>query len=203
MTTVEQHAGAPVHPALSALGRTMLNVLGWELVGEAPEEPKYLVIGAPHTSNWDFIHIMPAILGMGVNLRWLAKASLFRPPLGWLMTPLGGMPVDRSKSNNLVEQVAEAYKRADQMAIALLPEGTRSYTDHWKSGFYHMALAADVPVVLAFCDYENKRVGAGPTIHLTGDISADMDRIRAFYSGIKGKYPDQQGPIRLRAEGLN
>ena len=124
--------------------------------------------------------------------RWMGKASIFRAPFGGLMRWLGGIPVDRSKSNNLVESSAQAIRDAEQ-AIQLIvpPEGTRSKTRHWKTGFYHIAQGAQAPIVLAFMDYANKRSGLGPLFAPTGDIDADMASIKAFYKPFKGQNPEQ------------
>jgi 1-acyl-sn-glycerol-3-phosphate acyltransferase len=124
--------------------------------------------------------------------RWMGKASIFRAPFGGIMRWLGGMAVDRSKVNNLVESSAQAIRdAADPLQLIVPPEGTRSKTRHWKTGFYHIARSAEVPIVMAFMDYSTKRSGLGPLFEPTGDVAADLAAIKAFYKPFKGKNADQ------------
>ena len=179
------------------IARALLRLVGWEVVDEPPERPaKYVLIGAPHTSNWDFPIGMLALIGLGVKRNWVGKHTLFRPPLGWLMRALGGVPLDRTKRHNFVEQVVAAFDGTDEMVIALTPEGTRSHTPYWKTGFYYIALGAGVPIILGFIDYPRKRIGLGPVFRPTGDLDADLDRIRDFYADKTGKKPENEGEIR-------
>lgn len=133
-------------------------------------------------------------------LRWLGKHTLFTPPFGTVMRALGGVAVDRRANQNLVEQVAQSFAAGTPMALAVPAEGTRGATPYWRSGFYHIAAAAKVPIVLSYLDYGARRGGIGIRIAPSGDVIADMDRIRAAYDGIEGKYPELSGPIRLREE---
>ena len=174
---------------LRTFSKWFLHLKGWQVVGELPAEAaKSVLIAAPHTSNWDLPYTLMVCLVLRLNIYWMGKVQIFRFPFGPVMRWLGGIAVDRSKSNNLVADSAEAIKAA-QNALQLIvpPEGTRSKTRYWKTGFYHIALSAKVPIVLAFLDYERKIGGLGPVFKPTGDIEADMLSIKAFYAPIKGK----------------
>lgn len=182
------------------LGRSYLWLFGWKLRGQKPPYKKYLILAAPHTSNWD----VPAMLSMsyvyGIRVSWIGKHSLFRGPLGPLMRWLGGVPVDRRSRNNAVQQMVDEFARRDTLALMITPEGTRSRAEFWKSGFYHIAREANVPIVLGLLDFKKKVGGLFEAIETSGDMAADMDRIRAFYKGASGKYPEGFGPVRLREE---
>jgi 1-acyl-sn-glycerol-3-phosphate acyltransferase len=180
------------------IARGILRLLGWTLVSEAPDLPKYVVIGAPHTSNWDFPIGMLGFIALGIKRNLMIKHTLFRPPLGWFMRALGGIPIDRTQRHNFVDQVVAAFKEADELVVALTPEGTRSYTPYWKTGFYYIALGAGVPIALGFADYATRRAGLGPILYPTGDIEADMAIIAEFYSDKTGKRPEKMSPIRVR-----
>lgn len=162
--------------------------------------PKLVVIGAPHTSNWDFVFFLAVTYFFDMHARFIGKHTLFRWPMGVLMRRWGGIPVRRDAPEGLVAQTVAAIDEADEAALVIAPEGTRSWTPYWKSGFYRIARAAGIPIALAYLDYPNKRAGIGPLLHPTGDVAADMDRIRAFYADKTGRKPDQQGPVRLREE---
>jgi 1-acyl-sn-glycerol-3-phosphate acyltransferase len=185
-------------PLLQAVARRGLAWLGWQMAAEFPTQPKYVLIVAHHTSNWDFVIGLLAALSVNFWPQWIGKASLFRPPFGGLMRRLGGIPVVRSSRSNFVEQVAELYRQHDQLIIAIAPEGTRKKTDHWKTGFYHIAMTAQVPIVMAYLDYQRKEAGIGPVLYPSGDLAADLVQIRQFYAGVSGKYPEQAGEIRVR-----
>lgn len=165
-----------------------------------PPSKKYVLIGAPHTSNWDFVVGLLALWALGIRARWLGKKELFRPPLGLLMRLLGGIPVDRSRRNNLVDQVVEVFRREEEIAILITPEGTRGKAPYWRTGFYHMALKAGVPIALGYVDFRRKEVGIGAYLWPTGDLRRDFAGIRAFYQDKTGLRPEKQGPIRLREE---
>jgi 1-acyl-sn-glycerol-3-phosphate acyltransferase len=137
---------------------------------------------------------------LDVQISWMGKHVLFGPPLGWLMRRLGGIPVVRNRRDNLVSELTKLFDRSDDLALVVPAEGTRGYVPNWKSGFYHIARAANVPIVLGYLDYARRRGGFGPALYATGDVSADMDEIRDFYADKIGKYPDQFGEIRLKEE---
>ncbi len=179
------------------IARFALGVAGWRLVGQAPSEPHCIVIGAPHTTNWDLAIALLTSSGLGFRMRWLGKSTIFWEPLGSFLRLVGGIPVDRSIRTGLVESLVKRMRAEPQFALCIAPEGTRSYTSHWKSGFYRIALAANVPVVLGFCDYAKKVVGLGPSIRLTGNVETDMGTIAAFYADKRGRNPQNQGIIRL------
>ena len=182
------------------LGRWYLRLVGWTLVGGLPSVDKFVFIAAPHTSNWDLVLMIAAAWSMKGQVRWLGKHTLFKAPFGWFIRAVGGLSVDRRKPQGLVAQAVELFAGSEVLHLAVPVEGTRGRRDHWRSGFYHIARGADVPLCTGFLDYSTRRCGLGELIHLTGDVVADMDRIREFYAPIKGKHPEQQGPVRLREE---
>ncbi|MCA8922689.1 MAG: lysophospholipid acyltransferase family protein [Planctomycetes bacterium] len=184
-----------------AIGRLFLWTFGWKVDGDPPPIPKFVMIAAPHTSNWDFPFMIAVSYAMNVRLRWLGKASLFRFPQGLLFRALGGISVDRSKRNNLVQQVAEAFAAHERLIVTVSAEGTRSGgDDYWKSGFYRIALAAGVPVALGYLDFTRKRGGVGPLLYPTGDVKADMEQVRGFYTPSMAKFPERFRTPRLRDE---
>jgi len=164
---------------------------------------RYVMAAAPHTTNWDFPLMLALTKLSGVDVKWLGKASLFRGPMGPLMRRLGGIPVDRSAPGGMVAALAGEFAAHERMVLIVPTEGTRSRTQHWKSGFYHIARQADVPVVCGFVDGVTRTGGLGPTIHLTGDIAADMDRFREFYAGKTGVRAEHTGPVRLKEESAD
>lgn len=182
-----------VNTALRALSLAYLRLAGWKVEGALPDSArKSVLIAAPHTSNWDLPYTLMVGFALRLNLYWMGKASLFDPPFGPLMRWLGGIAVDRSKSNNLVAASAQALREADgALQLVVPPEGTRGRTRHWKTGFYFIALEAKVPIVLAYMDYERKVAGLGPLFTPTGEVERDMDEVKRFYAGIKGRNADQ------------
>jgi len=178
----------------------ILKLFGWKVVGKRPDARRYVLIAAPHTSNLDFFIMYPATKVLDIKINWMGKASLFRGPLGPIVRALGGIPVRRDIRSNMVEQMAQALREADDMGLLIPVAGTRKKTPYWKSGFYYIALQADVPVALGFLDYARKEAGIGPVIRLTGDVKADMDKIRAFYKDIQGRFPHEKSVVRLKVE---
>jgi 1-acyl-sn-glycerol-3-phosphate acyltransferase len=178
------------------LARGVLGLIGWRVEGAWPGG-KTLAIGAPHTSNWDFVLFLPVIVALGVKVTWLGKDSLFRGPFGWLMRAIGGVPVVRGARLNAVEQAIERFRTTDRLVLVMSPEGTRKKTDAWKSGFYHIARGAGVSVTLCYLDFGRKAAGIGPSIMLTGDQAEDMRTIGAFYADKRGYRPEQQSTICL------
>ena len=170
-----------------------LKLAGWQIQGALPPEAqKSVFIAAPHTSNWDLPYTLMVAFVLRLNIYWMGKSSIFRFPFGGLMGWLGGIPVDRSKSNNLVAASAQAIADA-QGALQLIvpPEGTRAKTRYWKTGFYHIAVAAQVPIVMSYMDYSRRISGLGPVFYPSGDLDADMVSIKAFYAPFKGKNASQ------------
>jgi 1-acyl-sn-glycerol-3-phosphate acyltransferase len=178
----------------------LLRRAGWTISGERPAAPRYVLVASPHSSNWDTAVMLLFAVHFGIRLRWIGKRESFRWPLGPLLRALGGMPIDRGGGQGLVADTAEAFRGRSRLALAIAPDGTRRARDYWRSGFYHIARAADVPLVLSFLDWGARRAGIGPTLALSGNVGADMDRIRAFYAGMVGRYPDQTSRVRLREE---
>ncbi len=182
-----------VNMLLRGLSHAVLRLQGWQVQGNLPPEAaKCVLIAAPHTSNWDLPYTLMVAFCLRLRVYWLGKASLFRGPFGPVMRWLGGIPVDRTKNNNLVAAAAEAIVAADgPLQLVVPPEGTRGKTRHWKTGFYFIALQARVPIVLAYMDYARKVSGLGPVFVPTGDVEADMLEIKRFYAGIRGRNEDQ------------
>jgi 1-acyl-sn-glycerol-3-phosphate acyltransferase len=182
------------------LARGLLWLTGWRPEGERPAARRFVLIAAPHTSNWDLAYLLALAVVFDVRISWMGKHALFRAPLGWFMRAAGGIPVVRHRRGNLVEQAAQLLRDSDALALVVPSEGTRGYVPHWKSGFYHIARAADVPIVLGYLDYSRKRGGFGPELIPTDDVRADMEEIRAFYADKVGRHPEQTGEIRLKEE---
>lgn len=182
-----------VSAVLRGLSLAWLKLAGWTVQGElAPEARKSVFIAAPHTSNWDLPNTLFAAFALRLTPYWMGKASIFRFPFGGLMRWLGGIPVDRSKSSNLVAASAEALQAADgPVQLIVPPEGTRSKTIYWKTGFYWIAVTAKLPIVMAHMDYPRKLVGLGPLFRPSGDVDADMAEIKRYYAQYKGKNSDQ------------
>lgn len=174
-----------------AVALWLYRLAGWQVEGAAPEGEKFVVIAAPHTSNWDLPFMLGVAYTYRIKLHWMGKASLFKPPFGWLMRALGGIPIDRTKNNDVVAQLVEVFTAADSLAIAIPPEGTRGKVRTWKTGFYTIAHGAGVPIALGFLDYSLKVGGIGGVIMTSGDYDADLDDIKRFYAGVSGKYPQQ------------
>jgi len=180
--------------------RTVLKMFGWRIEGGRPDIDRYVLIAAPHTSNWDFIWLIAMAMALDMKVSWLGKHTLFRGPAGYFMRKLGGIPVIRDSGGGYVQHVAERFDNATELVLVIPAEGTRRRVENWRSGFYHIARSADVPVVLSFLDFKRRCGGIGPCIVLCGTPSVDMDKIRDFYAGITGKHPQRSGPIRLKEE---
>jgi len=185
----------PPNRFMEWLGRSVLRLGGWRMVGAFPDLPKFVLIAAPHSSNWDGVWGAAVKLGMGVKLLILGKDALVKAPLfGPLAKWQGVIGVDRSAAHGVVEQATMAIRNADRMWFTIAPEGTRKLVDRWKPGFWHIARNAGVPVVPAYFDYSNKVVGIGPLFELTGDMHADIARIQRWYAPYKGRNHDVQQP---------
>jgi 1-acyl-sn-glycerol-3-phosphate acyltransferase len=178
-----------VNTVLRAFSVAFLKLTGWKLEGALPaEQGKYVLIAAPHTSNWDLPYTLMVAFALRLNIYWMGKRQIFRWPFGALMRWLGGIPVNREQSSNLVAASAAALRAADgPVQLIVPPEGTRSKTRYWKTGFYWIAHEARVPIVLAYMDYERKLSGLGPVFQPTGDVEVDMAAIKRFYAPFKGK----------------
>jgi len=182
--------------------KAALKAIGWEFVGPLPPVRKWVGIAAPHTSNMDGFLLIMLARSVGLEMSWMVKDALNQPVLGSFVGYAGGVFIDRSRANGVVEQMVEEFARRDAFTLIIPPEGSRSRRDTWKSGFYHIARKANVPVVPGYLDYATKQGGFGEPIDLTGNIGEDMDKIRAFYNWRQpqARYPEEYGPIRLREE---
>lgn len=185
-------------PPLNLLERLIRRILlalyrrsGWRPQGALPRDRKFVIMGASHTSNWDFLVFLGTVHALGRKVRFIGKDSLFRWPLGGFMRALGGVPVDRSARQDLVSQIVAEFNRNEDFALVIAPEGTRSQTTEWKTGFYQIALRAGVPIVCAGPDYPHKRGVIGPIIHPTGNYQEDLKPAFAFFRAISPRYPER------------
>jgi 1-acyl-sn-glycerol-3-phosphate acyltransferase len=160
---------------------------GYRIEGHHPGVAKCVITGAPHTSNWDFIFVLGAVEELGLRPAFIGKHTLFKWPMTRFMSDMGGIPVNRERTRNFVGQVVEAFAAADELALVIAPEGSRGAEGQWKSGFYHIAVEAGVPIVPAWVDQENRRGGIGEPIWPSGDYAVDIAKITAFY---RSKRPD-------------
>jgi 1-acyl-sn-glycerol-3-phosphate acyltransferase len=178
----------------------VLTAIGWRFEGQVPDLPKMVIIGAPHTSNWDFALFLAALHHYRLKVRFLGKHTLFRWPLGYFFRRWGGIPVDRTKGGGVVAQVKQAFDEAEKMILVIAPEGTRKAAPRWKSGFAEIAERADVPVVFAGVDGPGKTLVIGPAHRVGADRTGFMDRVRAFYNDKEGINPKGKGPVRIGTE---
>ncbi len=199
---IDAGRGTMMRPFSQRLAQALLRLLGWQVSMQSPPPPRFVLVAAPHTSNWDFLLFLLAMSALDLRIHWVGKHTLFRGPFGRLMEALGGVPVDRRAKGDFVAQMVAAFKQREDMALAIAPEGTRSAAPYWRSGFYYIALGAGVPLGLGFLDYGRKEGGIGPFIIPGGDPEVDMAMIREFYGEMKGKHPENQGDIRLRPQPL-
>ena len=182
------------------IARAILGLLGWSLVGKPPTAQRFVLIAAPHTSNWDFPLMLLYAWAFGVRVNWLAKHTLFFPGANAILRALGGIPVVRHKNRRMVDTMVGAFHSNPRLILVIPAEGTRSFSQYWKSGFYHIARKASVPIVPSFLDYDKKRGGFGRPLLTSANLRRDMDYFREFYQGVSGKFPEQFGPVRLAEE---
>jgi len=183
-----------------AIATGLTHLTGWKPVVKEDLPQKYVLIAAPHTSNWDAFHLITLAISINVDINWVTKDTLFKPPLGWLIRSLGAIPVNRRKRTHMVDQMVQLFEENDNLVLVVPAEGTRGRAEYWKSGFWHIAQAANVPIVLGFLDYGKKLGGFGPVIQPGGNLKEDMDKIRDFYKDIEAKDPALFGPVRLKGE---
>jgi len=168
-----------------------LKIAGWRAQGPFPALPKFVLVAAPHTSNWDLPYALFIVFAIRGKIYWLGKDSLFRRPFERFFKWLGGISIDRSKSKNVVAQSIQQFHEHETLILTIAPAGTRKRVKKWKTGFYHIATGANIPLVLGFLDYRRKVGGVGPVVYPTGDMESDMKKIRAFYDTITGKFPEK------------
>lgn len=180
-------------PILSGIyhyfAKSIMQLAGWSIDGKLPDLPKFVLIGAPHTSNWDFVLFLGVIFSLQANVRFMGKAELFRFPIGWFFRYCGGIPVDRKKSTGLVEQMVKVSNESEEFILTIAPEGTRHHVVEWKRGFYHIAKNAGIPIVMAVVDGKHKTVRIGQVFHPTENIEADMKSVQGFFTGVVGIHP--------------
>lgn len=187
-------------PIRRALGKIYLKMVRFKVVGEVPDIPKHITLAVPHTTNWDLPNMLFYCWATDQRIAFMMKASVFRPPFGGMFKALGGIPIDRSKKNNTVDQMVAQFEQHEQLNVVIPPEGTRRKSDYWRTGFYYIALAAKVPIVMGFLDYGRGHVGYGDVLYPTGDIEKDFEKIRHYYesNSITGKFPVKQSAILPR-----
>ena len=185
---------------LKFLSKLILNIFGWHTDVTLPEEKKYILMGAPHTTNWDLPIALLCCWSTSTQINWVGKKQLFIGPFDYLFRALGGIPVDRSVATGFIEQIAYQFNSREKMIFGITPEGTRSRTEYWKTGFYYIALKAKIPVCLAYIDFPSKTIGFGKMLYPSGDIDKDFEIIKSFYEDKTGKYPENQGPIKMRSK---
>lgn len=172
------------------LGRTVLQISGWKIEGEIPDRDRLIICGAPHTSNWDFVFGMAALLAMNARVHWMGKDSIFKPGVRWFMKWLGGIPIDRANPQGIVENIAQMVREEHGVVILVTPEGTRKKVERWKTGFLRIAQATDSTVLLAAIDFPSRRIVLDRTFQPSGDHERDIQEIKQYYSQFKGKHPE-------------
>ncbi len=192
--------GPAIVRARGRLASEFLRRTGWRTEGQAPAARKCVVVAAPHTSNWDLLYMLAFGWSVEVRPRFMMKHSVFVGPLDPFFRRLGGIPIERHHRTGVVKQMVDAFAAADDLTLVVPPEGTRGRREHWKSGFYHIANEARVPLVLTFCDYSRKVAGFGPSFVPTGNLREDMELVRDFYADKVGRHPELFGPVRLPEE---
>jgi len=173
------------------LSTAYLKLSGWSVHGDWPDLDKAVLVAAPHTSNWDGLNMLATAGYYRVKLSWMGKKSLTTGPFGFILKAMGCVPIDRSASHDVVKQMAERFAAEPRLILAIPPEGTRSAVREWKSGFYHIAVAANAPIILSVLDYGAKQARLAAVVHPSGDYEADLPRIRAYYANAKGKHANQ------------
>jgi 1-acyl-sn-glycerol-3-phosphate acyltransferase len=185
------------------LSQAILRLLSWQFVVNRPPGSKYVLVGAHHTSGWDLFYALLFKYATGIDFKFVAKDDLFRWPVGGLLRWFGGVPVNRRSRTGFVQQMVDIFNQSEAFILVISPEGTRSKSKYWKTGFYYIALGAKVPIGMVFLDYKEKIVGIGPNFMPSGDIEADFVQIRDFFSGIQGRRPEAQGEIAIRPKDQN
>lgn len=173
------------------ISATILKLMGWRVKGEKPDLKKFVLLAAPHTSNWDFPVGRLTNSMLDINLKVLMKKSWFFFPMGLIMRSLGAIPIDRTKSGTMIDHVIDLFNKNEEFVFAITPEGTRSYVEYWRTGFYYIALKAEVPIVCGYLDFDKKETGIGPIIFPTGNAEEDLEKIMSFYRTKAAKHPEK------------
>ncbi len=180
-----------LRPFFYGFANIALFILGWKTKGRMPDIKKFILVAAPHSSNWDFIYFLLIIFKFQIPVHWMAKKSMFVWPFKGLLKRLGGISIDRSQKGNVVAGMVKTFDRTDRLIITIAPSGTRKKVTHWKTGFYQIANQANIPIVCGFVDYKQKTGGIGPVIIPTNEMDADMQTIKKFYADKSGKYDEK------------
>ena len=191
MRSIEDHPPGPIARAVKWLLLLMYRARGWKAAGEVPEPRRFIIIAAPHTSNWDFVNFLGLTADLKVRAHFMGKLSLFKWPIGGFMKQMGGIPVDRRNASNVVQQMVDEFARRAEFMLTVAPEGTRGKAKKWRTGFYQIAMAAKVPMVVGMMDYGTKTGGLGPLIWPTGDFRADMMKVLDVYKSCIPKFPER------------
>jgi len=168
----------------------LFNIMGWKIVNDFPPISKFLIIAAPHTSWQDFPIALLAKFATSLKANYIGKASLFKPPFGFIFRWLGGAPVDRTKNTNLVQEIIDIYKSRDHFILGMSPEGTRQKVKTWKTGFYYIAKGANVPIVMVTLDFQHKQLKISEPYHLTENIDDDFKKFHQYFDGVVGRHPE-------------
>lgn len=182
---------------LSVCAAWLLRIAGWRIEGALPDLPKFVVAAAPHTTNWDFLVMLGVVFATRLPVHWLGKHTIFRRPFGALFTRLGGIPIDRSQRANVVKHLAQVFEARQRFVLTISPEGSRQQVGRWKSGFYHIAKNAAVPLLLVSVHYPRRTVTIGSPFHPSDDPTADAQHITAFFATARGKFLQEPGVIEL------
>lgn len=183
-----------LQPFFYGFASVSLFILGWKTKGKIPDIKKFVLIAAPHSSNWDFVFFLLIIFKFKMSVHWMAKHTMFKWPFKWLLIRLGGIPINRSEKSNIVQSMTDAFNQSRELIITIAPSGTREKVTQWKTGFYHIARQANVPIVFGFIDYRQKTIGIGPAFNTSGDMDGDMRAIKAFYAPFSGRYGEAPHP---------
>lgn len=191
MTAIDDDRPGWIARAVRRLLLLLYRLRGWQAAGEVPEPRRFIIIAAPHTSNWDFVNFLGLTADLGVRAHFMGKLSLFKWPLAGFMKQMGGIPVDRRHASNAVQQMVDQFARRAEFMLTVAPEGTRGKAAKWRTGFYQIAMAAKVPLVVGMMDYGTKTGGLGPLIWPTGDFRADMAKVFEVYKGCIPRFPER------------
>lgn len=176
---------------LPIIGKLMLMIFRWGFINDVPNVKKCVIVIGPHTSNWDFVFGLSGLLATGIKASWMGKHSIFKLPFRRMLRWVGGIPIERSASSGVVDSMVNRFKTSEKFVLALAPEGTRSKVDQWKTGFYHIAMGAHVPIFMVSLDYKDKAIILGPLFDPTGNVEADIEKMQAVFSQVQAKKTDK------------